>query len=211
MMLVLEEQKGWLVRPGVMTDQYVINDLKAYKLLELHHDDVVLDLGACIGTYTCTAAMLTSRVVAYEPEPENFQVLLANVEQFDLHNIDARQRAVAASSSVVPFYLKSSWNHSTVHFRGRDDTIDVAADGFWDVVDEVKPSVVKMDIEGEEYNLALESAWPTFVRALAVELHQTRSEWKEATKGILQAWEQQGFKLLAVPHNSFQSLAIGVR
>lgn len=65
--------------------------------------DWVLDIGANIGTYTARLSELvdvTGRVLAFEPVPENFELLSANMARFELRNITLVNAAVSDQFSV---------------------------------------------------------------------------------------------------------------
>jgi FkbM family methyltransferase len=65
-------------------------------------DDVVLDLGANQGFFTCYAALKGARVFAFEPCKESFDTLLANVERNGFsHLVTSRPWAIGAADGCV--------------------------------------------------------------------------------------------------------------
>lgn len=68
----------------------------------LRADDVVLDIGANQGFYTCYAAQQGARVYAFEPTPRSFQTLSHNVQINGLKAaVTAEQWAVAGYDGTV--------------------------------------------------------------------------------------------------------------
>lgn len=199
-----------LVHTGVPTDRYVVDEARAYRPLELRPDDVVLDLGACIGSYTVIAARTARKVIAVEPAPENFELLAMNCADLTDRTQLIQAAVVGDRRGSVRLFTASSWNHSTVAYRGRTASVEVPAVCFADLLETERPTVLKADIEGAEWDLPITDL-PDYVRAFAIELHQTRAEWRAKTPDVLQAWRDAGFTLLATPSSSWQSLAIGVR
>jgi len=61
--------------------------------------DVVIDIGAYVGTFSVLAAWLAprGRVFAFEPNPENFGFLSKNVQANGLDNLVPYHLAVAGS------------------------------------------------------------------------------------------------------------------
>jgi FkbM family methyltransferase len=73
--------------------------------------DVVLDLGANIGYFTCLFAQLvgkTGKVFAFEPDQNNFQLIKKNVEVNGYKNVTIEQKAVTNKTSKLQMYLSNS-------------------------------------------------------------------------------------------------------
>lgn len=73
--------------------------------------DVVLDLGAHIGYFTCLFAQLvgkSGKVFAFEPEPNNFQLLKKNVEVNGYNHVVVEQKAVSNLNSTIKMYISNS-------------------------------------------------------------------------------------------------------
>lgn len=201
----LERYHGFWVRPvgqGGRGDRLIINETD-YAALSIGPDDVVLDVGANIGTFAKRAALAGARVISYEPDPDNFELLQLNTTGLD---VVARRAAVVGTGaqSEATFYRANhpDWPmmHSTQARRGRTDTITVAAACFATVVAALQPTVVKIDIEGGEYELLDDLVpWPSSVRELAVEFHYGRKRWRELAGWVLAQWHAQGAVFLREP------------
>ena len=64
-------------------DQFIVDEVFekwVYNDLTLNEDDIVLDIWANIWAFACYAAPKVKKVVAFEPERENFKQLVINTE-----------------------------------------------------------------------------------------------------------------------------------
>ena len=174
---------GLLYRPDT-NDLSVISEIREYAglLAELQPDDVVLDLGANIGVMTFTMLQKVARVIAVEPEPGNLEVLYANRDALDKYGrVDILECAATQETGDRDFWIntgKGKSMHSIEFRRGRTKTT-VHGVAFSDIIEEWKPTVIKCDIEGGEYELVPTFAsLPAFVRAVGLELHLMNKEWR---------------------------------
>jgi FkbM family methyltransferase len=123
----------------------------------LHPGDVFVDVGASLGYYTTMAGRIvgpSGRVIACEPGPQNWSVLLLNVISNDLHNVELHHLAVSDSSGAV-LYSQAGGNGAITPFDG-----DIGSLAVHDLV-EAQPldtilrsahrvDVIKVDVEGAE-------------------------------------------------------------
>lgn len=87
----------WFSRAKIRTLRWDRNERDVLHFIsQLPEDGVVLDIGANIGIMTVLMARRVSRgrVHAFEPIPENFRTLRANVEHFGLTNVSLHQLAL---------------------------------------------------------------------------------------------------------------------
>ena len=120
-----------------------------------------VDLGAHIGFFTLMAAKLVGdkgRVYAFEPAPENFELLTKNISLNGYRNVVPIQMAVANEEGSTTLYLNP---YSVAHSLHRDTfgksrkelCIEVTTlDSYFERLGWPYVSVVKMDIEGAEPN-----------------------------------------------------------
>ena len=114
-----------------------------------------LDGGAHVGYFTCQAARLVGPrglVLAFEPAPRNFQLLLANVWRNGFTNVACFPWALGAESGLAGLSL-SPTNTGDHRLQGRSggpgETVRVAA--IDDVLAIRAPvDVVKLDVQGSE-------------------------------------------------------------
>lgn len=193
------EYKGYLVRPDTL-DEYIVNELGGYKVLPLDKKDTVLDIGGCIGTYAKYAAEQgVKKVVTVEPMPDNFEVLTFNVPDRVLA-IEAAAVGSSCMTSILNFYVNTGKNkgaHSTIPTRGRE-VITVKAVQFDTLLRTHKPTKIKMDCEGAEYEL-LEKPLPKYVKGLVMEMHLTKRGHRKSAADLHKFLLEQGFTTLHNP------------
>jgi FkbM family methyltransferase len=167
--------------------------------------DTFFDVGASAGFFTLVAARLvgpSGRCVAFDPAPENYQSITAQIQLNHLVNCQAAQVAIGNGDCRQAFWL-SAPGSSTAHLgeprHGEHETevnvitLDRAAHEFG------SPDWIKMDIEGGEV-AAVGGAKRLLcdVRpGLLIELHG--AECARAVKGILAAAGYDFFDLRGRP------------
>lgn len=122
-------------------------------------DDVLYDIGANVGVYTCIAGQHADRVVAFEPHDGTATRLRENAELNDI-DVTVRQNAVAdyEGTASLAHPRRSPQELGTGEFSVApiDDATDVA-DVTVTQVDMIvqrdglpRPTVAKIDVEGAE-------------------------------------------------------------
>lgn len=122
--------------------------------------DVVLDLGANIGYYTMIFAKLIGpkgKVFAFEPEPNNFELLKKNLTINGYQNSTIEDAAVSDENGEIKLYLSEgrATNHRTFHSKSVSKNFVVVKkvkldDYFKNNPIRKRISFVKMDVEGSE-------------------------------------------------------------
>lgn len=134
-----------------------------YRRLDIRPGDVVLDIGAHIGTFTRYALRCGARhVVAVEAHPESARLLELNTRGCPVTVI-----ARAVTEAPLYWYRNPSCVVTEAGRRRRELDVERVTTAellrYW-------PDVVKVDCEGSEWNLLQETTFP-FARELAVEFH----------------------------------------
>ncbi|MCX6782135.1 MAG: FkbM family methyltransferase [Candidatus Magasanikbacteria bacterium] len=122
---------------------------------------VIIDVGAHAGYFTiyCRAINPIVKVLALEPEPENYQFLLENIRLNKIENVEPLELALSGISGEADLLISGdSHNHS---LSGNDmlvtgKSIKVKTCSLSDLAERYKLKkidLIKMDIEGEEYNV----------------------------------------------------------
>lgn len=145
------------VREGT-SDEFVVSEVFSgeYNKLNINSDDIVVDFGLNIGMFTVFALNKGAKLVhSYEPDKDNFALAQKNVAmnisdsfRYVLHN----EAVVGNDDKTREFSInlkKNKGAHSLVAKRGRD-TVTVDCVNINHVFNSIKPTVVKMDIEGGE-------------------------------------------------------------
>ena len=118
----------------------------------------VVDIGAHIGYYTRLLSELvgsSGRVLAFEPNPENFAVLQQNTAARRYRNVELFNYAVGEQESVLPLYVSAgNSNHSLIEgYTKAESVISVRCvnlDSFLQDRGIEQVGFVKSDTEGAE-------------------------------------------------------------
>lgn len=82
-----------------------------YGEARIEHGDIVFDLGACIGAFTCVAASKAEHVYAFEPTVSTFEnYLLKNAAFYD--NVTCKCLGVFDCCKTIPFYENTNFSES---------------------------------------------------------------------------------------------------
>lgn len=186
-------------REGTL-DDFVIREVNGYDPLGIVPEDFVLDIGANIGAFTRLAADAdAARIVAVEPDPENAKLWRQNRNLIGASmNIEFIEAAVVGDATLekqttMTLYTnvgKNKGMHSMLPHRGRD-TVEVQLTS-WRKLLALNPTVVKVDIEGGEYDLEW-SDLPSSIRSLAIEFHLTKPGQRDKALAIYNTLLSQRF------------------
>jgi len=117
----------------------------------LRPGDVFVDVGANIGSYTVLAsAVCGAEVIAFEPDPDTMRDLRANVE---INGMESRVELVEAALGSRDGSIEFTVGQDTVNHvatSADSNTRRVTMRRLDDVLEERKPRLLKMDVEGYE-------------------------------------------------------------
>lgn len=139
------------------SERPVLNDMAE----EIEPDDVLWDVGANLGLYSCTLGQKATEVVAFEPYPPNVEVLVRNLEHNDIP-AEVLELALADSAGTaqltVPERTRSGDVWPALLPEGRDpgelknsETVTTRVESGDVLVRSERvsgPDVVKIDVEG---------------------------------------------------------------
>lgn len=125
---------------------------------QLEQADLLVDIGANTGLYTCMARSMGKHVVAIEPHYQNLRVLYRNIRENNWNDIEVWPIGLAADSSVVTLYgsntgasvvkgwaeIPPSWNQ-TISVNTLDQVLGDRFSG--------QRLVIKVDVEGAEFGV----------------------------------------------------------
>lgn len=171
--------------------------------------DVLFDVGANIGLYSIYAAARSIRVVAFEPESQNYALVNQNiflngfgdrvaclpVALSDRTAIDfiylSRFRA---GESLHNFGAAEDWQHAAFDPSFQQGSVSFSLDAFLELRPDPFPTHIKIDVDGLEGKIvsgAARTLRDPRVRSLLVEFNGALAEDVAAIKAI----EQAGFAL----------------
>lgn len=149
----------------IMPDDYVGSMILKDKIYEPHvtnvvksilkEGDVFLDLGANLGYFSLLASRLvtnTGKVIAFEPNPQNQQLILTSILKNEASNVNLYPYAVSNTSCILRFTTVGS-NGGVVTAFSQDQRHYLLVQAV--VLDEIlyrepRIDVVKIDIEAHE-------------------------------------------------------------
>lgn len=172
------------VRRGAWADEAVLRHVIGEREYhppgyEVGPDDVVIDVGANIGAFSVLAARKATngRVIAFEPEPDNFALLCENLSRNGCENVTPVRAAVTDRAGIVTLNLNA--DSGAGHSLHRDPSgrgVSVPAMTLADVFDAYAVELcdfLKLDCEGAEYDILYTLPRNLFgrVRRVALEYH----------------------------------------
>lgn len=195
-----------LVRPGmagatgnVYTGLHEYEDM-AFMLHSLRPDDLFVDVGANVGSYTVLAAKVAgARVVAFEPIGSTFRALSDNIALNGiLGRVDARRECVGRARGVVRMSSNlDTINHVVVDGANGGSSVEVPLVCLDEALD-ATPFLVKLDVEGYELE-ALRGAERLLadqaLKALIVEVNSSGERYSRPDAELFRLLEQHGFAL----------------
>jgi FkbM family methyltransferase len=149
---------------------------REYRLDEMNlpENAVIYDLGANIGTFSIEAKRVcpAARIVSYEPADGNFAMLTRNAPFAELH-----QEAIAGHTGTVQFDATA---HPHAHHVVQTGGTSVPARSLQDAIGKEKVDLIKMDIEGAEFD-AIEKADPALFKQIDRIVMETHAlgDWGE--------------------------------
>lgn len=166
------------------SDEIVLHEAFVENTYTLHpdhfaHTGIMIDIGANIGAISVLACGLGAKqVIAYEPEPENFRLLVENTSWnvYEGVLVELHPQAVWSSEGWIP--LVPSQGASTSRLEVLEafpsKTIPVQTVTLTQVLSPfAEVDVVKVDAEGAEYEMFGDLGANQKIRVLMMEYHPT--------------------------------------
>ena len=180
----------------------------------LRREDLFIDIGANIGSYTVLAAAhIGATTLSFEPVPSTFSHLLNNIALNRIGNkVQAFNIALSAEKGSVSFTSSlDTVNH--VALNAEQDQIEVNTERLDDVLTEqMSPLLIKIDVEGFEAEV-LKGATNTLknsnLRAIIIELNGSGARYGYEDQHIHQSLIDLGFD--AYVYKPFERILTGVR
>jgi len=197
--IVLENKNGIFYCGNNILTAYTANEnyeKHLYPYIDIE-SGVFIDVGAHIGRYSIRLGRnVNIKVIAIEPEKNNFLMLQKNISLNNLTNITAINKGAYSSSCNIPFYLadRGEGTHSVFVHTGKSTGTSIAVDTLDNIVDQLnlrdRISKVKIDVEGAELEVLkgakkiLETSHPSLV----IEIWQKNKENRKSIIDMLQAY-----------------------
>lgn len=203
--LVFRKISKLYVRPNT-SDDLVIDESIDYLplLLNAKEKDTVLEIGGNIGSVSSLFSKEKNKlkIISYEPEINNFNVLKKNTEKNK--NITIINAAVGDKNGIVSFYINDGGNkgrHSVFKIKGyRKESVYQFK--FEDIIKNHKPNFIKCDIEGGEYKLNLNNL-PKRIKGIAIEIHKMNNNWQKMKELYENLHSQFSYEIGDIPKNDY--------
>ncbi|RYX84315.1 FkbM family methyltransferase [bacterium] len=148
-----------LVKPGmtgatlnIYTGLHEFEDM-SFVLHALRKNDVFVDVGANVGTYTVLAgAAIGAQCITFEPAPSTFSNLMRNVDLNQINNlVDARNVGVGETDGEITFTSGlDTVNHVLSKDEHHADAVTIPVVTLDKSLQGSNPVVIKIDVEGFE-------------------------------------------------------------
>jgi len=161
---ILRNGSKYIIRAN-SNDRNIFNEVLIHKIynplgFEIKKGDVVLDIGAHVGTFSIFASEIASKVYSFEPTQENFKILRENIELNKRNNIVIDNRAVSFVNGKRELFIdsKNLGGHSFYQLlsENKQKRILIETVSLKDLFLQNKIQKVdflKMDCEGAEYDI----------------------------------------------------------
>lgn len=205
------DDQTMLVRPGTC-DAKIVDEVIGRHTYDRRYmpiggrDEVWADLGAHIGSWSRRYAPRVSHVYAFEPSPDTYQVLQANVGQ--MPNVTTINAAVAREAGTAEFYRRSVTNSrdSLIPYFKRNmlDPVQVNVMAANNAVNRLGINCIKADIEGSEVELVDSINWSPIKKLVMEWSFDFHPDMRIARHAI--AHLEQHFEHVKVPSTVYKTV-----
>lgn len=202
--LAMRVRLGDHVQQRIFFDGYYERPLVDWLKATLRPDDVFWDVGTNVGAVTLVAARRCRQVASFEPDPRSLAALRRHVEVNRLTNVTIVPAALGASAGTATLHQAAATNTgrtSLMADRGATTgAVEVpveTADAFLAAHPDLRPSVMKIDVEGAEH-LVLRGAGALLrsgsLRAIVFE-DQRGADGRPASREAVDRLEAAGYRI----------------
>lgn len=202
----------WSVTLRDDADESVANEIfkfREYRIVEpfiAQATHAIFDIGAHSGLFSLYVRSFNAGapIIAFEPEPKNFAVLTKHIEVNQLKNITLVKKAIARASGKRKLVITpDNLNHflsPDKNLFSKKETVAVEARSLADALNDhhvSRVSLVKMDIEGGEYDIieVLTPELASKVEAFLLEYHDNKGDHKK----LEEQFRERGFSVQTFP------------
>ena len=167
----------------------------------------IIDIGAHYGYFSlfaCINSSKGSRIIALEPDSDNFRHLVQNIDNNNFTNIEPIHQAIANQNGQIEFFSANGVNSSLINDYALSKTkavpVEVHAMTLQHLIEEKSISKIdflKMDCEGAEYEILSGMTSEVFdkISTISMEFHDMKNaEYTGDT--IVNILKNKGFKIV---------------
>lgn len=201
-------------RGNIRNGQAIVRETEKIKVfLELSlkiKDPVLLDIGACFGTYSfITLFNPDLRVQAFEPYPKMVEYMKDIIRLNDIPNITVNEFGLSDKERKCDMQFGSAFHRSELNLNVGTTNIrpDIEGNFMFKTLDSLniqKTDLVKIDVEGHEIEVlkgaaeTLKRCKPVFIQ---IEIHNRKKDRKERVNAILREYLNNDY---TCSHNFFK-------
>lgn len=175
---------------NAIKEAYLLKDYGGLPSLVDFTDAVVMDCGSHIGAFSVRALEEGAKFCyCYEPMPQSAESIDLNLPKESHETIVA---ALSTEAGETEFHVRedrlisgSLIHKGANHKRWNYTTVPVKIVSFTDEIKRVQPDIVKMDIEGSEWDILTEPL-PDCVETLFIEIHKLYSKGTQVAYDLIE-------------------------
>jgi FkbM family methyltransferase len=201
-------------RGNIKNGQAIVRETEKIKIfLDLSlriKDPVLVDIGACFGTYSfITLFNPDLKVQAFEPYPKMIEYMKDIIHLNNIPNITVNEFGLSDQERKCDMQFGSSFNRAELKLNVGTTNIRQDTDGNYifkalDSLNIQKMDLLKIDVEGHEIEV-LQGAAETLKRCkpiyIQIEIHNQKKDRKEKLNSILSTYLNNEYKC---SHNYFK-------
>jgi FkbM family methyltransferase len=191
----------------VFSDNYKILE----KGVEFKDGDVILDIGACEGMFSIMMSKLfpQTRIIAVEPVPRTYFSMLRNIGLNGCTNIEPHNIGLGKEKGKKTMFVglkgdsggSSSMMTFNPEWHEKVEVDIIGLDELWELKKLEKARLLKIDVEGMEYDILYNSSVLSKVDYLVGEFHiNARLDYDGRRLDGLTNWMSNRTKLLHVEY-----------
>ncbi len=118
----------------------------------LHDDDIFIDIGAQYGFYTLMAsASAKCKIMAFEPSPASYEILIKNIEKNGLKNIESYNLTLSDTAGIRDISLADHVNKNGFS-AGQISKVGMKTETLDHLLTEIPshPVIIRIDADGQE-------------------------------------------------------------
>jgi FkbM family methyltransferase len=156
---IIFKELPFFIRPLILSDVVMTSpawEPYVQNVFVLKKNDVIIDVGAHIGTYSIPKAKDVGnegKIIALEPNPKNAKILQKNISFNKLNNIIMFEKAASSKNEFVELYLSNDPMLSMITDKENEETIKIECIILDSLISKLKLQKVdwlKIDAEGSE-------------------------------------------------------------
>lgn len=174
---------------------------------KLKKGDIVLDVGAHVGSFSIFAAQKVGdrgRVFAFEPGPETFKLLSETINLNKLPNVKIFNEAIFDKTGKLKFYTSDTFSSFSLVQKNKK-SISVKTRTLKSVFNQLKIKrcdLLKTDVEGAEFRIFKTTPVSILkkIDKIAMEYHHTKKGSGKDIGKLAQKLKEAGFKVDIIPY-----------